>query len=301
MDCDQAIELLPWLLNRTLSPEERHAVEGHLGDCERCRAALADTRSAWEVFAQHVPAADLVAYAADEPTAIDGDTLERHLAGCPECAAELEMARSSRALVEHEAVAVMPAARGGQGRLRLWRSSALAAGLVGVVSLAGWLNSAQEIARLAGERRAPAAAAVVPASPPPQNSQLPSQVPAAPAAGDATIALNPAIVTLEPEDEATAVRGAGAAAGAQTLPANAELTVFLLRPGERDTAKRHDAELIDSAGRVRRLGTGLVQDADGFYALGLPRQLFTPGPNVIRLYATDGGRRELVASYVIRA
>jgi anti-sigma factor RsiW len=293
MDCDQAIELLPWLLNRTLSPEERHAVEGHLGDCERCRAALADTRSAWEVFAQHVPAADLVAYAADEPTAVDGDTLERHLAGCPECAAELEMARSSRALAENEAVAVMPAARGGQGRLRLWRSSALAAGLVGVISIAGWMNSAQEVARLADERRGPAAAAGVTAP-----SRI-RPVPAAVAEG-ARIALNPAIVTLEAENEATIVRGAGAAVGTQTLPANAELTVFLLRPSERDTAKRHYAELIDSADRVHPLGAGLVQDADGFYTLGLPRQLFTPGPNVIRIYATDGGRRELVASYVFR-
>jgi len=159
MDCEQAIERLPWLLNRTLTPEERREVEAHLGDCEPCRTALADTRAAWEIFAQHIPTADLVAYAADtaEPTGIGRETLERHLASCPECAAELEMARSSRALAENDAVSILsapPAARPAGTGLRLWRSSALAASLVGLVAIGGWVASAQRAEDLAGRLHA---------------------------------------------------------------------------------------------------------------------------------------------------
>ena len=55
MNCDQAIELLPWLLNGTLEAGERDEVRRHLETCERCREALTETRVAGSIFGQHIP------------------------------------------------------------------------------------------------------------------------------------------------------------------------------------------------------------------------------------------------------
>jgi len=304
MDCEQAIERPPWLLNGTLPAEERRAVEIHVAECGRCAAALAETRAAWEVFAQHLPTADLVAYAADEPTGIGRETLERHLAGCPQCAAELEMARASRALAEHDEVAVLSRAptastaastAGGRRRgARLWQGSALAASLVGLLAIGGWAHSEGEIheleARLGRERPSAAAA--------PQAALRGGQPPAAAAGGSSPVAANPAIVSLEPDQEGTAVRGETPAAAA--VPADADYMVLTLRPSERDAGRRHAAELVDPAGGVHPLTERLVQNADGFYALGLPRRLVARGQNVILVYATDGGRRALVSRYTFQ-
>src|SRR6059058_1585796 len=109
MNCDDAIEFLPWLLNGSLEARERDEVRRHLTDCERCRAALNDTREAWTVFSQHLPGEALVALAYGEaPAGVDPALAERHLASCPECAAELELARTSRRLEEDDRIAVFP-------------------------------------------------------------------------------------------------------------------------------------------------------------------------------------------------
>jgi len=175
MNCEQAIEVLPWHLNGTLGEDEKKEVREHLAACERCRQALADTRLAWEIFDQHIPAGALVAYAAgEEPDGIPPAVLEEHLATCPECAAELELVRISRGLAEDDAVAVMAprperARTAGQtvrpATLR-WRRAALAAGLAGVVALGGWYKSAEKAHTLA-DRLATATALPRPAASPP--------------------------------------------------------------------------------------------------------------------------------------
>ena len=139
MDCNLATELLPWLLNGTLEAGERLQVLGHLRSCGSCRAALADTRTAWEIFDWHPEPAALVAYverhegdardAGDAGTAgdagdggnavdeIDPAGIGEHLASCPRCAAELELVRTSRLLADPAApedlgrIAIMPARR----------------------------------------------------------------------------------------------------------------------------------------------------------------------------------------------
>jgi len=174
MNCEQAIEVLPWHLNGTLGEDEKKEVREHLAACERCRQALADTRLAWEIFDQHIPAGALVAYAAgEEPEGIAPGILEEHLATCPECAAELELVRISRGLGEDDAIAVMvprperdrevaPPVR--PAGLR-WRRAALAAGLAGVVALGGWYKSAEKAHSLA-DRLATATSLPRPATPP---------------------------------------------------------------------------------------------------------------------------------------
>jgi Putative zinc-finger len=150
MTCDQAIEILPWYLNGTLEAGERAEVRRHLETCERCRAALAETGQAWSVFAQHIPAPDLVALAwGERPSGIDPALAEEHLASCAECAAELELARMSRRLEEEGNVALFPVAPAAKPRPaagavpRTWRAAAMAAGLAAVVAAGGWLHAVQ--------------------------------------------------------------------------------------------------------------------------------------------------------------
>lgn len=135
MNCDLAAELLPWLLNGTLEAGERRELIEHLRDCSACRAALADAQVAWDIFDWHPPPAALVAHAAASgavgahpaigagagsvPPA-SGDAapgaraIEDHLAGCPKCAAELELVRTSRLLAdpaEDGRIAILPSPR----------------------------------------------------------------------------------------------------------------------------------------------------------------------------------------------
>lgn len=226
MNCNRAAELLPWLLNGTLEAGERREVLDHLRGCPGCRAALADTRIAWETFDWHPEPAALIAYAgaaaavpagasasgaarAPAAAAASGGgvaagaaaanlvALEEHLAGCPSCAAELELVRTSRMLAdpaEDERIAILPArrrdagaaheaaarhdaaaredqgasnaaaARGDAAAGRAWRRSALAAGLVGLLAATGWFESARQTRDL--ERRLAAAGAAAPAPAP---------------------------------------------------------------------------------------------------------------------------------------
>ena len=152
-NCDDVRGMLPWLLNGTLSDEERRQVLQHLATCETCRRDLAETRVAAEIFDQHPPAAALVALAWDEkPQGIDSVLLEEHLAACPRCAADLELARTSRRLEEDEKIVPLtrrtptpaPAPARSTG-WRGWKAAALAAGLAGVVAFAGWFQTAGKV------------------------------------------------------------------------------------------------------------------------------------------------------------
>lgn len=174
--CDEARGTLPWLLNGTLSDEERRRVLQHLATCETCRKDLADTRMAAEIFDQHPPAEAILDLAWDEtPGGVDPALLEEHLAACPRCAAELELARMSRRLEEDDrivpltrrttpapapVVAPAPSRSGWRG----WKSAALAAGLGGVVALGGWLQTAGRVNTLE-EQLANQTAVSVPAPP----------------------------------------------------------------------------------------------------------------------------------------
>src|SRR4051794_5717493 len=168
MNCDDVSELLPWLLNGTLESEEEAEVRRHLATCERCRAALGDTREAWTTFDQHLPSEALVALAYGEaPSGVDAALADRHLASCPQCAAELELAGMSRRLEEDEKIVPFPtpsAPRSRQeapvvrGGSRAGRAAALAAGLAAVVGWTGWLYESQQAGDMAAQlARRPAA------------------------------------------------------------------------------------------------------------------------------------------------
>src|SRR6185369_7367953 len=212
MNCNQAIEHLPWLLNGTLGEDETKAVEEHLAGCASCRQALTDTRRAWELFDQHIPSAPLVAYAADEDLdGFDQALLEEHLATCPECAAELELVRMSRSLAEDHRVAILaprppraPVAPAAPTTARpvstagnRWRRAAVAAGIAGIIAVGGWYKSAERAHTLASQ--------LATAPPPSAPLQAP---PAPPAQSAASTADAERIATLQHQvDEMTKTLG----------------------------------------------------------------------------------------------
>lgn len=161
MSCKNVIELLPWLLNGSLEPEERQAVEEHLETCEACRRELAATREAAALYAAHPEPEALVSFAVGEtPPGVSAQVVEAHVAHCPECAHELAMIRDSRARSLGSPAAADEAGGGkvlpGPWTVGRWRALGLAAGLAAAVASMGWLwaalapDPARE--RLAAER-----------------------------------------------------------------------------------------------------------------------------------------------------
>lgn len=258
MNCQEAIERLPWWLNGSLDPEERREVEEHLKGCGPCRQALEETRLAAEIFAQHIPTAALVAYAADEaPEGIDPGLFELHLADCPQCAAELEMARASRLLSEHEEVPLLlprqppqasPAAARPARAERGWKAAAIAAGMTSVLALSGlWLN-------------------------------LERQGAAGPAAYSGAFG-----------DLDTLTRG-GETAGIKAFPKSAGFAAITLHPSDADTFRDHTFEVKDPSGKVVVPERALLRDKDNFYLVIVDLRSLPPGTYAIQTYGTDGGR-----------
>jgi hypothetical protein len=331
MNCEQAIEYLPWLLNGTLDEEARRQVGEHLKECASCRKALEDTRLAWRIYDQHVPSEALVALAWGEtPEGYDPDVLERHLQFCPECAADLELVRTSRRLEEDDRVALFPAARTRSlerpARPGAWRAAALAAGLAGVVAASGWLWSAGQVRTLEGRlAQAPPAAApaAAPAAPAPaaaerdrvaalaaeverlQKSQAEllqtesrmreqlTQIAAARPAAPAP-QINAWIADLRPSGDV--VRGGPREAA--ELPAGAAAGL-MLQASHPETHGDHRIEIVDAAGKVVWSADGLRRSAADDFSVILPGTL-AAGSYTIRLSALEGGKRVDLESYAIR-
>jgi hypothetical protein len=280
MTCEQAIERLPWLLNGTLESAEKAEVEGHLADCEACRAALAETGEAWRIFGQHLPPQALVALAYGEaPEGVDYGLAERHLASCPECAAELELARMSRRLEEDDRIATFPVKRDretGSG-YRTWRGAALAAGLAGLVAFSGWFQAAQR-SRMVPELEA-------------RNHAI-QQEQAKLAAGVQEMRdqmgqlTQPQINTPTPDlrpDEVT--RGESPEI---LIPAN-RIVTLLLQPGHDTPAAERDVALLDEDGRTVWQASGLRLD-ETLREFTFTPGLLKPGRYTIQLSTIENGR-----------
>lgn len=333
MNCDEAIELLPWLLNGTLEATERDEVRRHLATCERCRAALNDTRNAWTIFGQHLPGDALVALAYGEvPAGVDPAVAERHLAICAECAAELELARTSRHLEEDDKISVFPGARSRQEPVadrgfRTWRAAALAAGLTAVVASAGWMHELQWASDSSRLAQAPPRAAA-PTAPAPtavegslrqkledlmartaalQASQQEAEKRAQdnesqlaeirkqseePHAGAFVILEAPAVVRGSEEQEASAPKEVERS----PLP-----FTMLLQAAKGETGPMgRKAEVLDGAGTKLPVQDTLAPNDQGYYALSFPAGFLKPGRYTIQLYSNENGKRVKRESYKIR-
>lgn len=269
MTCDQANELLPWLLNGTLGDDERRALREHLAGCERCRKALSDTRFAWQVFDQHLAPEALVALAYGEalPDGLDPDLAERHLAACPRCAAEMELVQTSRRLEEDDRVVPLarPAqpARSAASGSSAWRSSALAAGLAGVVALGGWIHTAN----LLKERGAPQINVAYPDAQANEAAERSGEVPKA--------------TRIEADRPASL-----------SLPAEHE---------ETHGAADHGIAILDASNRLIWEAQGLVRDSgNDDYTLTLPKGFLAPGSYTIRITAQESSREVVTETYAVQ-
>jgi anti-sigma factor RsiW len=275
MNCQEAIERLPWWLNGSLESVERREVEEHLAGCAPCREALAETRLTWEIYAQHIPSEALVAYAFDErPEGVDPALVERHLAECPQCAAELELVRSSRLLGEHDEVAILPR-REAPGRLvrpeRGWQAATLAAGLTGLIAIGGWVANVRQVQNL--EQAAAA------------------RTPQVQTAAGAT-AVSGKYVYFEPSTRATSeeVREIRKSDGTAGLTFN---------PTSRDVYHEHTFKLS-------RAGVDLVPETplkppnDGVYSVFLQLASLPPGDYVLSIFGTDDRAHVEVDSHRFR-
>jgi hypothetical protein len=323
MNCDEATARLPWYLNGTLDEKERREVHDHLTGCERCRQALEDTRLAWRVFDQHVPAEALVALAWGEtPEGLDPGVLDRHLQTCPQCAAELEMVRTSRRLEEDDRV--IPFTKRPARSAAPWRTAALAAGLFGVFAASGWLWTASRAPDL-GEPRMRGVEAHPPAvAPAPDDAdrdrlaamaaeverlrqsaaemrqketemreELARIADARPAAP--TPQVNAWISDLRPTGDV--VRGG--AGEVRELPAGAAAGL-MLQASHRETHRDHRIEIVDAAGTVVWSADGLRRNPEtDDFSIILPGTL-KPGAYTIRISAQEGGQRVDLESYAIR-
>lgn len=316
MNCDEAIELLPWLLNGTLEEGERREIRRHLETCERCRTAWAETQEAARVFGQHLPAEALVALAYGEPPAeVDPALAERHLAACPECSAELELARTSRRLEEDDRIAVFPGrpVRKDRGEPRSWRAAALAASLAGVVAASGWIHSARELRSVSEQVvERPPAPAVEPARPEPpstggsvverQFTELKAQVEILGAKAKEIERAKEELEAQVRESRSPRINvhfktamGVERSEGDEILLPGDRDSVLTLEGGKPATPRK--IEVWSSTGKVFEDSGLLPDDELGQYSILFFARTLKPGRYTIRLYSTDGTPRE---TYTIR-
>ncbi len=331
MNCDDVSELLPWLLNGSLESGEEAEVRRHLATCERCRAALGETREAWTTFDQHLPSEALVALAWGEaPAGIEAAVADRHLASCPQCAAELELARMSRQFEKDEKIVVFPAPS--PRPRRAGRAAALAAGLAAVVGWTGWLYESQQAGDMAAQlARRPAAqegARTAPAPPAATaNPALAAQLEqlkkgmadykqrtdqqlqqAAQQLAELDSKAQQARAVSEPQVNAwsgllnpvVVERGPNAATPEERVIPGDRMSVLSLGTESEGEALR-ELEIRDAGGALVWTKPGLRSDAKSQqFSFGLPAGALKPGRYTIDLYEKVGGQRVKRESYYIR-
>jgi anti-sigma factor RsiW len=295
MNCEKAIEILPWLLNGSLEPQESTEVRRHLENCEACREALRDTRQAWKIFGEHLPAESLVQLAYDEaPSGVDPVLAERHLASCPQCAAELEMARMSRRLEEDDRIVTFPArtSRERVRETRTWRAAALAAGLAAVVAAGGWWQTASRFSEVS---------TLVARNQQTQEEQARLQGQVRSAQEDlARIAANvrePQLNSWTGDVSMTdVVRGQQQTGQEIVIPADVDSTP-ILEASHEVTQPQREVRIVDAAGKVVWRRDGLRRNPTDDYTITFHPGFLKPGLYTVQLYAPDGRQ---VETYKVR-
>jgi hypothetical protein len=272
VSCQEAVELLPWLVNGTLDAGEAQQVQAHLESCRSCRDELGETRWAAAVFGAHVPAEGLVAIAWDRPAAGLGlDLARRHLESCRACAEELALLRESRGL-EGEAVS-RPAPRPAP-RATLY--ARLAAALV--VGFGAGVLSLRLIGDRSAEERAEQLAGRV--------GELEQQVHSLQGEVRRLDAPEPNLPIVEVLPDSAAPRSAGAPETRVVVPARARLVALVL--GSERASPGASVELRTAGGEVVWTGRDLQPSRLGGYTLGLPASLLTEGRYTLVLHPARG-------------
>ena len=282
VNCDEAVERLPWLIGGGLDGQEADAVRAHVAGCPACQSALDETRRAAEVFDAHLPTSVLVDLAWDRAAAapdVPADLAERHLASCAECAEGLALLRQSREL-ERASDLVRPGAAAPTrvSRFAGW-GGALAAGLV--------LGFGLSALRPDG---GPGASPTPTPDPGVQaelrrlregNAALQAQL-----EGAAAPQVNVPVVELFSDSQTR--RSVGAAGQEVVVPAGTRVLALLLG-AEGDSVRVASVELEDAAGRTVWSGSGLRAGPLGAYSLAVPAALLPDGTYAI-VVQPQGGR-----------
>lgn len=302
MEHAEAEELLPWLLNDSLDPGERRAVEDHVAACATCQEALAEAELAFAAHALHPTEAQLVDLAWN-PLSSDHDAVRAHVDQCPACAEELALLRASRAQQEAEEdegqAAVAPARTlpfPAPVPVPVRRRWAMAASIVGILLLGalGWKLVELGSRGATAERELASARA--------EAERLRGRAAAADlgrdrAARELTGAreelarlrqpeLNVPVFELLPDE--LVLRGAPAAPlQLVEVPGDRpRLTLILARPTGAPRART--LEVRDLSGALLWRGEGLLRHAGGDYTVTVPVSLLPPAGAEIRLLDERG-------------
>jgi hypothetical protein len=252
-----------------LPAEDAADVRAHLEGCAACRAALAETRRAAEVFDAHLTSGTLAALAWDEsPGEVPEDVARRHLAACPDCAEELALLQQSRDL-ERAPELPRAAAPKAPPAWMTW-AAPLAAGVVIGLGL--------------GMFRGPGAPP--PASPDPltsaelvrlrgDNAALRTQLQEAQAPE-----VNLPVAELFAADTS---RGPGRSGDNEIVIPAGTRTVALLLAADVAGSREADIELRGRDGALLWSGSGLRPGAHGSYSVALPASLLGEGSSSVVL------------------
>ncbi len=271
MNCADAIDQLPFLMNGSLGAVAAAEVRAHLASCPSCRGEAEETARVGELFATAHPASGrLVALAFGDPLpAEERQAVDRHLAVCPRCREDLAAARESRDLPSFAAVA--GSRRAAERRRRMPGARWLAAAAVLALVLLGGaaVSMGQRVARL--EKR------VAELSRP---------------------RVNAAALEALPEDYA--VRAAGASAAVTRVPdRDVPVTLILLSEDARRFAD-YRLELLDADGRPSWEATGLERQPGGEFTVLLPPGSLPAGRATLVLSGLRDGAAVPVARYDLR-
>ena len=265
MTCSEISELLPWLANDRLGPEERERVEEHLKRCGPCSAELADVILTLRAADQHIPAADLVALVDREAgSEYEQQALTDHLAHCRSCRAELDLVRASYRSLEVEGSA--PPVVGAR-----WPPLALAASfLLGLVALGGWWWTAS--------------------TPRPERVDKPNE-----AWG---ILADIEIVEVLPDDlvlRGPSENGATIVPGSSSRPA-----VLLLLTNDATRYEDHRVELRGADQELLWMAEGVQRQSGGGFAILVAPGFLGTQPVFLSLFGKQEGRWIAIETYALR-
>jgi hypothetical protein len=294
MDHERATTLVPWLLNGSLASDEREQLMLHLRECEDCRAELGDTVATWEVFATHIPSADLVAWAAGE-TVTDPGVLAHHLEVCASCRDDLELLRSDLAL---EPLTWRGVRRTKPSRAaKSWRRASMALAAVAVLAVAtaailGWrLVSVDRVAGLRQQQLAADVSAVTAERDHlvGETTDLRDQVANL---GDrlqalASPRLNIPVIELLPRGLVT--RGT-ASPTVETVPTGVEVVTLLLAAHDLRPVDERALEVRDATENLVWRGSGLRLSEMRDYTVQLPVDQLPPGNLELVVLGRAGSR-----------
>jgi hypothetical protein len=319
MNCQHVAEILPWLLNGSLDGAEREAARAHVSRCDQCRLELQETAFAGAVYQQHAPEEALVDYAFNRPSPdFDRDLIERHLAICEQCAAELETLEESRRLLDAESnvIAFKPRRRIAEtapapAPVRLWTYGAIAASVIGFVALTGWwwswreaknLNE-QQLAmnqRLAGLEAENQRLRQTQPQSANQLDQANREIASLKAQVEELSSPQINVPVLEAMPREMTERGERDRINQLQIPRGARTFTLILSSQSATESKSYSLEILDARRSLVWNQQGLVRHSTGDYTINISTDLLPPGIYTFNVYGHAGGKRVKIESYQIR-